>query len=82
MSKPVTMREAFDLVMNDFQESIKPGGAVFVQMQKAVESLQNDRIRELEEKVRNLEASPSPNNTYVPDCTGPVDDRGGSQGFM
>ena len=82
MSKTVTMREAFDSVMNDFKESMKPDGMLFAQMKKAVESLQNDRIKELEEKVRNLEGSPSPHNTYVPLSCGPVDDGATDNGFM
>ena len=82
MSK--TFKEAFDEVMNDFREGMKPGGEIFETIKNTVEELQKDnadRMTELEKQVEIIGKQPSPHNTFVPESTGAASDHVDT-GFM
>lgn len=80
------VKEVKDAMLNAWIDAIeKPDGVLLVAINQAVENAQQknvERISELEKMVKNLESSPSPYNTYVPESLGPVDDGAINTGFM
>jgi len=81
-----SVKEVKDAMLNAWLDAIeKPDGVLSVAINRAVEDAQKknvERISELEKMVKNLEGSPSPYNTYVPESLGSVDDGVINTGFM